>query len=371
MNPPSNDSRNSSAGGKPRLSGPVRTALLILFSAVILVGVVAVVGFRETLDGLERAGITAFLALGLLQVVIVTLQTVAWAILNRPVGHRVGAKTLFEANLVGYAVNVITPSAYLGGEPAKVLYVGRRTGLSYTGLAGTIVLAKYMEAISFFLFFTAATIVSVVSFRDEIFSSQYLPVGVVLSVLGSVLLIVCVALWLSLVRKRHPLTRFVALVSRLRPKSRFFAKLRNRTRRMENQVNQVFTEHGRSAFQTFGVFLAVHGLIFVRPALFILITDGVLLHLGEIGLLGVAAQGLLAFQFTPGSVGTLDGGMLGVFSLLQLKATTCMAFLLITRFWDTLIVGFGAFFGAKVGAGMLSGRPSGEEMGLPSDEPVD
>ncbi|MEN8149719.1 MAG: lysylphosphatidylglycerol synthase transmembrane domain-containing protein, partial [Planctomycetota bacterium] len=275
MNPTSNDSRNSSAGGSPRLSGPVRTVLLILLSIAILIAVVAVVGFNETLEGLERAGLTAFLALGAIQVVVVTLQTVAWGILNRPVGHRVGARTLFEANLVGYAVNVITPSAYLGGEPAKVVYVGRKTGLSYTGLAGTVVLAKYMEAISFFLFFTTATIVALVIFRDEIFSSQYLPVGLVLSVLGTVLLVVCIALWLSLVRQRHPLTRLVALVSLVRPKSRFFARLRNRTRRMEDQVNQVFCEHGRSAFRSFAVFLVVHAVIFVRPAFFILITDGV------------------------------------------------------------------------------------------------
>ena len=228
-----------------------------------------------------------------------------------------------------------------------------------------------MEAISFFLFFTTATIVALVTFRDEIFSPEYLPVGLVLTVLGTILLVVCIALWLSLVRQRHPLTRFVALISRLRPKSRFLARLRNRTRRMEDQVNQVFREHGRSAFHSFGVFPIVHAMIFLRPAFFILLTDGVLLHLGQTGLLGVGAQGLLAFQFTPGSVGTLDGGMLGIFSLLELKATTCMAFLLITRFWDTLIVGFGALYGARVGASMLSGKPDGDEAGLPGDEPMD
>jgi len=356
---------------RPRISKPVRTILLILLSAAILVGVVAVVGFEKTIEGIGRAGFTAFLVLGVIQVAVVMLMTLAWAILNRPVNHRVGVRTLFEANLVGYAVNVITPSAYLGGEPAKVVYVGRRTGLPYTGLAGTVVLAKYMEAISFFLFFTTSTIIALVTFRDEIFSADYLPVGILLSVLGSVLLVVCVALWLSLVYKRHPLTRLVALVSRIQPKSRFLARMRNRTRKMEDQVNDVFTEHGREAFQSFGVFLLVHLLIFARPALFVLLTDGILLHVGEIGLLAVAAQGLLAFQFTPGSVGTLDGGMLGVFSLLQLQATTCMAFLLFTRFWDTVIVGFGMMFGAKVGAGMLAGQPRGEDVGMADPEPDD
>jgi len=351
------------------MARPVRTVLLILLSVVILVGVVWSVGFEKTLEGLERAGITAFLALGVIQIIVVVLQTAAWAILNRPVGHNVGARMLFEANIVGYAVNVITPSAYLGGEPAKVFYVGRRTGLPYTGVAGTVVLAKYMEAISFFLFFTTAALIAMVTFRDEIFSTAYLPIGLLLAVLGSVLLVVCVALWLSLVYRRHPLTRLVALLSLIRPKSRFFARLRKRTRAMEDQVNQVFTEHGRAAFRSFGVFLLVHLVIFLRPAFFVFLTDDVWLNVGETGLLAVAAQGLLAFQFTPGSVGTLDGGMLGVFSLLGLPAATCMAFLLFTRFWDGVIVGFGMFFGAKVGASTLAGHPRGEDVGMGETTP--
>ena len=65
--------------------------------------------------------------------------------------------------------------------------------------------------------------------------------------------------------------------------------------------------------------------------------------------------------------------MLGVFSLLDLPdgTGTCMALLLFTRFWDTLIVAFGMFLGGKVGAGMLAGRPKGEEVGLPSGDPAD
>ena len=155
--------------------------------------------------------------------------------------------------------------------------------------------------------------------------------------------------------------------------------MRNRTRKMEDQVNQVFKEHGREAFQAFGVFLVAHLLIFIRPAFFVLLASGVWLTVGDSGLLAVASQGLLAFQLTPGSAGTLDGGMHGVFELLEtpiseepgVAAQICMAFLLFTRFWDILIVGFGMMFGAKVGAGMLAGQPRGEDVGMADPEPVE
>jgi uncharacterized protein (TIRG00374 family) len=353
------------------MSKTFRTVLMILVSIAILIGVVAWVGVDRTLEGLDRAGLTAFLALGAIQLGILVLQTMGWAVLNRPTKHRVSRRTLFEAGVVGTAVNVITPSAYLGGEPAKVLYVGRRTGLPYTGIAGTVVLAKYMEALSFFLLFTTSTVFALVTFRADIFSDEYLPVGLVLVVLGSVLLVVFIALILSLIHRGHPLTRLVGLISRVRPRARFFARLRNRTRRMENQVNELFAEHRQAAVKSSFIFLISQVLIFLRPAFFVLLTDGVWLNLGEIVLLAVASQALLAFQLTPGSVGTLDGGMLGVFSLLALQDSTCMALLLITRFWDTLIVGFGMVLGARVGAGMLAGRPKGEEVGLPGSEPAD
>mgnify|MGYP002064740978 CR=1 FL=1 len=121
------------------------------------------------------------------------------------------------------------------------------------------------------------------------------------------------------------------------------------------------------------LFLLTLTTIYVKPLLFFYLGYGKVLRPSELGLIFLTSQVLLAFQLTPSGVGTLDGGMLGVFSLIHLKAATCMAFLLITRFWDLLIVGFGALYGARVGAGMLTGegRPTGEDVGLPSDEPVD
>lgn len=351
------------------MNASVRTGALIALSFAILIGVVAWVGFDETYEGLRRAGLPAFLALGAIQIVVIALQTLAWAVLNRPVNHRVGGRILFEASIVGYAVNIITPSAYLGGEPAKVLYVGRRTHLPYPALAGTVVLAKYLEAMSFFLFFTTATVIAIVTFRGVLFTGNMLPVGIVLVILGIVLLSVCVLLWLSLTRRKHPLTRAVSWCAMVRPRSRFWARLRNTTRKMEEQVNQVFCEEGREAIKAFSIFLTLHVIIFLRPALFLVLAGERMVNLGETGLLFVASQGLLAFQITPGSVGTLDGGMFGVFSLLDLAAPTCMAFLLFTRFWDGVLVGFGALFGAKVGASMLAGHPRGEDVGMRDPEP--
>jgi len=228
-----------------------------------------------------------------------------------------------------------------------------------------------MEAISFFLFFTTATIIALVTYRGEIFSPDYIAVGLVLMILGTVLLAVSIALWLTLMNRGRPLSFLVGTISLVRRRARFFAKLRNRTRKMEDQVNEVFNEHPRAALRVFGVFLLAHIIVFLRPAVFVILTDGHWLSLGEIALLAVAAQGLLAFQITPGSAGTLDVGMLGVFSLLGLQDSTCAVLLLFTRFFDTLIVGFGVYLGGRVGAGMLAGRPKGEDVGLPGPESIE
>jgi uncharacterized protein (TIRG00374 family) len=221
---------------------------------------------------------------------------------------------------------------------------------------------------SFFLFFTTATVIAIVTFRGVLFAGDMLAVGIPLVLLGSVLLGVCILLWLSLTKKKHPLTRIVGWCSFVRPRSRFLARLRSRTRKMEEQVNQVFCEDGREATKAFCLFLTLHVLIFLRTAFFVYLATGEVLNLGETGLLFVATQGLLAFQVTPGSVGTLDGGLLGIFALLGLTDGICMAFLLITRFWDAVLVVLGALFGARVGASMLAGAPKGEDVGMADPE---
>jgi len=337
----------------------LKLSLLLLASAAILAAVVYIVGFEQTWQAVQQAGPLAFLVSGALSAILLALQAGAWSVLNPPIQHRVPFSVLVKAAAVGMALNIVTPSTYLGGEPGKVLYVGRKTGLPYRELAGTVVLAKYLEALSFVLFFSFCTLVAAVSYSSILFRPTNLTAGVSMVTLAVALLGFFVVLWLSLARHWKPLTGLVSMFVRLRVGARFFSKLRDRTREMEAQMSRVFCEEGQAAVRAFALFVLTHIVIFVRPAFFFLLgsrDSRVLFGLGDLCLIFVACQALLAFQLTPSGAGTLDAGMIGTFLLVGVAEPQCMAYLLCIRLWDAILIGGGAIFGAEVGAGFLTSK---------------
>ncbi|MBN2490698.1 MAG: flippase-like domain-containing protein [Planctomycetes bacterium] len=346
-------------------------AVLVL-SIVILGAVILVVGFEATIEAVARAGLPAFAAVGLLIAIHLGLQASAWKSLNRGIHHRVRFRTLFAAVTAGMAVNILTPSSYLGGEPIKVLYVGRRTGLPYHEVAGTVVLSKYLEILSFLGVYGFATTVATITFRETLFRGPYLSLGVALLALTAALLILCLALWIGLHRAWQPLAGVVRLVWRLWPRSRLLARVHDRARRMEEQAARIYRDESVTTAKAFAKLFVSHVAVFLKPAAFLGLGSWSGLGLGELSLIFVASQTLTGLQFTPSGVGLLDGGLIGTFVLLGRSEPTCMAFLLCIRFWDLVTVAGGAFLGARAGARLLSSRTEAPAapVEMPAVEPA-
>jgi hypothetical protein len=239
-------------------------------------------------------------------------------------------------------------------------------------VAGTVLLSKYLEAISFILFFSFSAIVAAVAYRKVLFG-PYLAVGVTILVVAGMLVALSVLLWVSLSQRWRPLTALAEGLARRRVLRRFFARLRGRTRAMEDQVSRVFCEEGNAAMAAFAALLLGHVAVFVKPGVFFYVGARMSLNLWQLCLLFVASQALLAFQLTPSGAGTLDTGLIGAFALMGLDDTQhlarCMAFLLCLRFWDILIVGAGAILGARVGAQLLATKVEPPASEPPDDAP--
>jgi len=334
----------------------LKVGAVLIVSVVILAGIILAVGVEETWNAVARAGFLAFGAVGLLTVAHLTLQAWAWQSLNRGVDHHVRYSTLLAAVVSGMAVNIVTPSAYLGGEPVKVLFVARQTGLPIHEVAGTVLLSKFLEILSFLFVFGFCVTVTLVEFRDVLFSSAYLSAGIMVIVVTVALLALCITLWIGLYRGWKPLTALVGSIRRYRPGSRLLARVFDRTARMERQVARVYHEKRETTVKAFGKLFLSHLTIFAKPAVFFALGSWSGLSFGELSLIFVASQALAGFQFTPSGVGTLDGGLIGTFALLGLAEPTCMAYLLCLRFWDAVNVGAGTVLGARAGARLFETR---------------
>jgi len=332
-----------------------KLTISLVASLVLLAGIVYFVGFGETVAAARQVGLPAVLSLGGLLAALLVLQAAAWTALNRAIGHRVPFPTLLGATTVGLAGNILTPSTYLGGEPGKVLYVGRRTHLSYEQLAGTVLLLKYVEALSFVLFVAAGTVVAVLGLPSVLFRGAGLALGVAVLVVAAAAVATAGVLWVSLARRWRPLTVLAGLLVRARVFPRFFSRLRVRARRVEDQASRVFAEERSMVAPAFCLFVLTHATMYLKPLLFFGLGWGTVLGPGELGLIFLTSQVLLAFQLTPSGVGTLDGGLFGMLAVSGIAITQpqCAAYLLVIRFWDGVVVAAGAVLAARVGVGLF------------------
>ena len=336
-------------------------AILLPLTGLLLFGIVWMVGFRETLVQVRRAGVYPFALVGILTLAFLAAQSVAWAFLSRPVGHRVPFLTLFGGITVGQAGNMITPSTYLGGEPLRIAYVGTMASLPYHQVAGTVLLSKYLEFLSFMLVFGVSAAVAAVEYKSVLFGPAHLWGGVAIVVVALLMLGFSGVLWVSLVKRWRPLTRVVRGLAWFRPLRRRMARLRHRARAMEDQVSRTFCEERGASLAAFGAMLVSHAAVFAKPLVFFLVGDHLLLMPRELCLLFVAGQLILAVQLTPSGVGMLDGGLIGTFAILGYNSAShagmCMAYLLCLRLWDAVVIGAGAFLAAHVGARLFGSKP--------------
>ncbi len=340
-----------------------KMTISLIAAAALLAVVVYLAGAQETAQAAWQAGPAAFLVVGVFLFGLMGCQAAAWSALERQRGNRIPYRTLFGATIVAMAGNILTPASHLGGEPAKIVYAGRRTGLPYTKLAGSVLLCKYIEAMSFVVFLGFAALAALVGFRGVLFSPPNLALGVTISVLASAALVLGGVLWMSLKRRWTPLTALVGLVARLRLRRAFFQALHGRALRMELQASQMFREEGNSVIPAFFWYLATHVAMFVRPLAFFYLGWQFRLDVAELGLIFLTTQILLAVQLVPSGAGTLDGGLLGVVALAGIGITRpqCMAFLLCIRFWDAAVILTGALLATRMGMGLLrqNARPDG------------
>lgn len=348
--------------------------LLALISVAAVVLILHRVGFEGTLNALGRAGPLAFLAMFSLSVLWLVCQALAWDRLGRPVGHRVPFRSLFGAVLVGFVGNYLTPSMYVGGEPMRVAYVGYRRRLPYYQVAGTVLLSKYLEFMAFVLLVCAGTGVALVHYWEDLADPAYRWVRLVMAAGAAVLLTVLVLLVVALRGRHRPISAVVEWSIRRRLVRRWLRRRRRRIRQMEDQIIATFNREGVSAWSAFAFLCLGFATAFVRPLVFFyfLKDDSSVFSFPELCLIFTLTQFVLAMQFTPGSLGAYEGGMIGIFAILEHSDVHALAYVMCLRVAEGLVVLLGLLAAMRQGIRVLaSARTSaGPPEGLGSEEAV-
>jgi glycosyltransferase 2 family protein len=219
-------------GGRPRV---VRTAASVAVGLGLLGFLIYHADVDQIHDHMGELGFAGPLVL-LPWSVIACLDALAWrCTLPAAAAARVPFGSLVLVRMAGEAINSMTPTAAVGGEPVKA-HLLRRWGVAGSDSLASIVIAKTALTVSQSLFIVVGVAALYVRW-----DRRGIGTGVV-----ALLLVILAAFTMALVRlqRRAPVTTVWRWVRRLAPRSRLVARLEASAQAIDSRLAQFYRLEG-------------------------------------------------------------------------------------------------------------------------------
>jgi uncharacterized protein (TIRG00374 family) len=340
--------------GAPRI-GPLNMWKKAFFAFTLIVGLALFIYFIHSQGGFGKA-LEAVAAVGWSGVVsFITLATgtlvfpgLGWWILMRSEGMKVTLWMTLKANFMGFPINFIAPSMYLGAEPLKTFYIAHASGETKRKILATIVVSKFQEmgALLITMVIAAGIALWKIDFPKEYKALVVSGVATVFGLLALFLLAVY-----GFVSNRQPTVKVINYLARFGRANRFgrwrrrLARLRTRAEEMEHLIHIAFTKR----WKTFVVAQAVTTLsalsVLVRPWLYFYFSARhEFVPFEKLSAVYIATNLINMLPHTPGALGVMEGGMVGLFRILNLGTVgDPTAYQLVARMADIVLILFGAW----------------------------
>lgn len=306
-----------------------------LFLILLLIGISAffsipfIVGVGETLNIIGSVGLIGIIIFVLNSFLILVAPAFSWKIILKKDGLNIPLLSLLKVNIMGYPINYIAPSMYLGSEPLKTFYLAKMYNIQKRRLVATIIVAKFQEFIGLVLLLIIATgiIVWQKALSPETTTAVIIAVGI--------LTLIITALLVAFLGNFKPTVRLLNLIGKFKIPSEKLNKLRAKAEEMEALVKAHFTKRWWIFVITQLVTLLSTISVFIRPAIFFYFYKGYLaIGLSAIAIIFVLTQLLAIFHITPGGLGIFEGGIIFIFALFDRSQPEAVAFSIITRIAD-------------------------------------
>ncbi len=309
---------------------------LVLGGAFLLGGAIYLSGPARVWEQVRAVGVWGILAISGNLLFVFVCWMLSWSVLLRSAGIRVPWRTLVGSLVGGFAVGYITPSMHLGGEPLRAYAVSERTGVPMAVVMATVVLERLLAAVALIAIAAMGGAFVLASGDVEASHKQAIASG-----LGVTAVVVAVAL-LSFVRDWRLLSNVLRIVARRLPGRERLMRAAARVAETEREIHQALRFRRSHATLAFGLQLLLVFLNFLRPQVFFFFTQRTVFSLGELSLYFTLNVFLTTiFWITPGGLGIAEGGRIGIFKLLGIEASGAVAFSVVYRFVELLVVGAG------------------------------
>jgi len=230
---------------------------------------------------------------------------------------------LYLARLVGEAMNSLTPTAYLGGEPVKA-FVLQRFGVPLTEGATSVILAKTTLTIAQIAFVIVGVAMFLIRRHTDDLTALPTLAALIAAGAGMASLLVLV--------QRRGLVAFVArTVRRLFPRAGLVGRLAARAPEIDERLRAFYAARPRAAAASVGL----HFVGWVTGATEVFAIMALIGHpvtIGDAVVIEALAQPTrLAGILIPGTLGVQEAGGMVIFGLLGLPPELGLAMMLIKR----------------------------------------
>jgi uncharacterized protein (TIRG00374 family) len=263
------------------------------------------------------------------------IPAVGWWLLLRAEHIPASLGTAVKANLMGFPLDFVVPSAYVGGEGLKAVYVASVCQVTRSRVLATIIVAKFQELGGLVLGMMVATAALVVWHTDA-FTQRHIALFstaiVLLSGLFGMLLY-------ALVGRLQPVVRLCILLAQFRAVRPQMLRLRTFIEEVEERIHATFTQRLWVCLlaQIITCFSAVS--VFIRPWIFFHALPNTAIGFDQLCALFVLTNLVNALTVVPGSLGFFEATMAGYAYAAGLGGDKGIAFALVNRVADlTLIV---------------------------------
>lgn len=356
-----------STGKAPYALAGMRPALRKLFYVVsILIGAAGfalipfLVGVDRLLASIAQAGWMGVGLFILLSTMPLVVPAFAWWMLMRADGIPCGLWTALKANFMGFPLNFITPSMYLGGEPLKTVYIAAECRVTKRRVLATIILGKFQELGGLVLAMIVATAMFFVH-NPATGRNAILLIGTM-----TVLTLFFGLVLYAFAGRLRPTVRILTFLARFRGIRRRVLRLRRFAEEMEDLIHAAITKRVRVFVLAQVVTLLSAASVFIRPMIFFRFIPGASVgfdHLCIIFLLVNLVNGLTPI---PGGLGVHEGVMAGYTSEAGLGSQNGLALQLVGRIADVTLIVWGLWL--IVHAGLAAVARQREAALTPEDE---
>lgn len=266
----------------------------------------------------------------------VVIPAIGWWLIMRAEGIPVSFGVTVQTNFMGYPLNVLTPSMFLGGEPLKTFYLAARYQVAKRRVLATIIVAKFQELGGLILSIVAATTLFV--WHSDILTIRF-------EVLLIALLVLLVGLFsltlYAFAGRNRPLVTLVKLLGRWRIFSPLLAKLLNLAEELEDLIHSTLTHRLRVLLIAQAITCLSSVTIFLRPWIFFRALPELHVSFEQLCALFVITNLVNSLTIVPGGLGLFEATMAGYASLVNLGDDKGVAFALISRVADLTFVVIG------------------------------